>query len=160
MAKSKVLSRSTAKPDNCSGGDEGSGNNSHDGSSTMLPTVRPRTASGERGILRRLRFPRIFGFGHNIEGNVNAGAGASLRLSRKARGVFRTSSVQTTGTESDLLADTVQPPLPPPLPTTAFTPNSLGEVEEQAPQTLGLTNYTRTNEHADVHSNRYSILSR
>ncbi|KAI8323960.1 hypothetical protein GQ54DRAFT_84774 [Martensiomyces pterosporus] len=162
MPKARVLTRSMAKPSGTSKSGTGHESTNSNDSTAALPG-RPRTAGGDRGILRRLRLGRIFGFSHGIEANTASspsdGAGADAGMAFKAQGIFRTNSVQTPTTENDLLAGAAQLP-PPLLPAGMFPHASVDRDRDQMPQTLNTAQYMQNGDPADARKSRYSILSR
>ncbi|KAJ1659386.1 hypothetical protein GGF38_004084, partial [Coemansia sp. RSA 25] len=116
MAKSKLLTRAPAKQ---ASNASSSGESSHDiaaGGATSTAVVRPRTAGGEKSILRRLRIGRLFfglgsgsspspgsGFASASVEGASAGTGLSGSSVRNSEYLLRTSSAHAPTTSNDLL---------------------------------------------------------
>ncbi|KAJ1949698.1 hypothetical protein EC988_004669, partial [Linderina pennispora] len=112
MGKSKALHRNTPTAQAANSAERDSNKD----------VSRPRTAGGEKGLLRKFRFGRIFGFGGPTTHEGDDGAVQTVApamhstLPLKARGLFRTSSVQAPQSENGLFGSISGPPLPPPMP--------------------------------------------
>ncbi|KAJ1876780.1 hypothetical protein LPJ71_011420, partial [Coemansia sp. S17] len=115
MAKSKLLTRTPGKQASASTSSE-CGREVAAAAAASADLVRPRTAGGEKNILRRLRMGRLFsglGFGSSpspgsgfasasVEG-ASAGTGLNASTHHSSHLLLRTSSAHTPATTNDLL---------------------------------------------------------
>ncbi|KAJ2910117.1 hypothetical protein GGI21_001193 [Coemansia aciculifera] len=115
MAKPRLLARAPAKQASNIGSE---GSREVDIAAASADVARPRTAGGERSILRRLRIGRLF-FGHGAGSNLgpgsgsgfasasvestSAGAGLNASSPHSSHWLLRTSSAHAPVTTNDLL---------------------------------------------------------
>ncbi|KAJ1799813.1 hypothetical protein LPJ59_001566 [Coemansia sp. RSA 2399] len=131
-------------------------------------TLRPRTAGGEKGLLRRLRIGRIFfGLGSGPSssadsGNVyGAGAGSSLGIQQYSY----PQSARMSGSESDLLARSSRPAPVPLLPGTEPRRFAHKDPPSEGMQTISAIQRHHNNHipqaiPSEAQKNRFSVMSR